>query len=134
MDKIEAELLTANSAFYGAFLKADYKAMDALWARVAPVCCIHPGWPPIHGRDAVMSTWQGVLKRPSQIKAFGERAIVLGDVGVVIGFESLGNVSLVATNVFMREEGLWKMIHHQAGVAEHARNEIETAKNRSQLH
>jgi SnoaL-like protein len=134
MAKTEVDLLNANRAFYAIFTKADYSAMDALWARVAAVSCIHPGWPPICGRDEVMSTWKGILRRPSKINAFGERATIVGDVGLVIGFESLGNISLVATNVFAWEEGGWKMIHHQAGVAEHATAEVENAKERNRLH
>ena len=47
----------ANEAFYVAFSTRDLEAMDALWARQAPVTCIHPGWNALTGRDAVMESW-----------------------------------------------------------------------------
>jgi hypothetical protein len=134
MAKTEADLLKANNAFYHSFHVADFNAMDNLWARALPVSCIHPGWPPIHGRDLVMNSWKGMLRRPSKINAFGEKASVVGDVGVVTGFESFGNISLVATNIFAWEGDGWKMIHHQAGIAEHAQTQVEEAKAKSQLH
>ena len=43
------------------------------------------------------------------------RAFVLGAVAYVICFEDLDGGYLVATNVFVREGSLWRMIHHQAG-------------------
>ena len=44
-------LLFANEAFYAAFAGHDYAAMEALWARHAPVACIHPGWGVLEGRE-----------------------------------------------------------------------------------
>lgn len=118
----EGDLLAANGAFYAAFADGDAAAMDALWARKAPVACVHPGWTPVHGRDEVMSTWVGILQNPPRppVRAYGERVMLLGDVGAVIGLEAIGNVTLVATNLFVREGGVWKMVHHQAAIAERA--------------
>ena len=36
-------VLAANLEFYRAFTMRDVAAMDALWARDAPVACLHPG-------------------------------------------------------------------------------------------
>lgn len=118
----EGDVLAANGAFYAAFAAGDYAAMNALWARQAPVACVHPGWPPVHGREKVMSAWHGILGNPPRpaVRPFGEHAMLLGDVGVVIGFEAIGDITLVATNVFARENGAWKMVHHQAAVTETA--------------
>jgi ketosteroid isomerase-like protein len=118
----EGSLLAANGAFYAAFAAGDAEAMNALWAQEAPVACIHPGWPPVHGREKVMSTWVGILQNPPRpaVRAYGERVMLLGDVGAVIGFEAIGDVTLVATNLFIRERGAWKMVHHQAAITERA--------------
>jgi ketosteroid isomerase-like protein len=123
----EGDLIAANGAFYAAFAAGDIEAMDRLWAREAPVACIHPGWPPVHGRDKVMSTWTGILQNPPRpaVRAFGERAMLLGDVGAVIGFEAIGDVTLVATNLFVREGGVWKMVHHQAAITDRAPPETD---------
>ncbi|MEE8533734.1 MAG: nuclear transport factor 2 family protein, partial [Alphaproteobacteria bacterium] len=40
----EQTVLFVNEAFYQAFADGDLAAMDAVWAREAPVACIHPGW------------------------------------------------------------------------------------------
>ena len=47
----EEQVLAANAKFYGAFAAKDVDAMTALWARRAPVACIHPGWHALRGRD-----------------------------------------------------------------------------------
>ncbi len=39
-----AEILFANETFYHVFRTRDLGAMDELWARRAPVVCVHPGW------------------------------------------------------------------------------------------
>ncbi|HJN60958.1 MAG TPA: nuclear transport factor 2 family protein [Alphaproteobacteria bacterium] len=38
----EQAVLDANQAFYTAFAGGDMAAMERIWAREAPVCCIHP--------------------------------------------------------------------------------------------
>ena len=49
-----ATLLFANETFYRAFAERDVTLMGALWAEQEPVTCLHPGWPPVEGRDAVL--------------------------------------------------------------------------------
>jgi ketosteroid isomerase-like protein len=110
----------ANEAFYLAFSTRDLEAMDALWARHAPVTCIHPGWSALIGRDAVMESWQAILTNPNSpaVDCRKSAAHLFGDVGYVICYETLDQGILVATNIFVREEGTWKMTHHQAGATE----------------
>ena len=38
-----------------------------------------------------------------------------GECAIVICYESVGQFTLVATNVFVRETGDWKLVHHQSG-------------------
>ena len=42
---------------------------------------------------------------------------VFGDFACVICHEVLDQGFLVATNLFVLEDGQWKIIHHQAGTA-----------------
>jgi hypothetical protein len=53
--------LAANLEFYRAFATRDVAAMDALWARQAPVACLHPGWTALKDRDTIMQSWEGIL-------------------------------------------------------------------------
>jgi ketosteroid isomerase-like protein len=110
-------VLAANLEFYRAFTLRDLVAMEALWARDAPVSCIHPGWPPLSGRDAVMESWHGILANPDspRIACYDERVAVYGDAALVLCEEELGGGTLVASNLFVREDGAWKIAHHQAG-------------------
>jgi len=110
-------VLFANEAFYRAFADGDVAAMDAVWARAVPVVCIHPGWELISGRDEVMKSWRAILESANRpkIRIHGARAFVRGDMAFVVCYEALDQGFLVATNVFMREDGGWLMVHHQAG-------------------
>lgn len=108
-------VLAANRAFYHAFASRDLAAMDALWAQHAPVACIHPGWDALIGRAAVMASWRDILTQPTPISCRAERVLPLGDSACVICHESVGGGVLIATNVFVREAGTWRMVHHQAG-------------------
>ncbi len=110
-------VLFANEAFYLAFNGRDYRAMDALWAADAPVSCIHPGGGPIFDREAVMASWKSILAHgsDSQIRSHAPRIRLHGDHAVVVCFEEIAGNMLIATNVFLREDGAWKMVHHQAG-------------------
>jgi ketosteroid isomerase-like protein len=116
-------ILFANSAFYAAFTGRDIDAMERLWADGA-VCCVHPGWVPLYGREAVLKSWRGILGNAAA-PAVAPRAVrveVRGGLGIVTCIEVLTSAnepdqSLAATNVFVRDGSLWKMIHHQAGHA-----------------
>ena len=112
-----AAVLFANDAFYVAFLSNDFETMETLWARQAPVSCIHPGWHHLKGRDLVMESWRGILSNPegTPFQPRNATANVHGDMAVVICYEVFQEASLVATNVFVREDGHWRVMHHQSG-------------------
>ena len=116
-DSDTAALLFANEAFYDAFRLRDYSAMDRLWARDTAVACVHPGWPAVIGREAVLRSWNGILTGPNapQIGYRSPTAFVQGSSGFVICYETLDSGVLVASNLFVREDGVWKLVHHQAG-------------------
>ena len=110
-------VLAANLEFYRAFTTRDFAAMDALWARRTPVACVHPGWPPLADRDAVMESWQGILANPDapRIACYDERVLMYGDAALVVCEEELDGGTLVASNWFVREETEWRLAHHHAG-------------------
>lgn len=112
--------LFANAAFYAAFGARDMKAMEDVWSRDQPVSCIHPGWPAVHGRTEVMSSWAGILsgRNPPRIVCRADRAELLGNVAVVTCVEIInGQGTLAATNIFVKAGPHWAMVHHQAGPA-----------------
>jgi hypothetical protein len=110
-------VLAANLEFYRAFTTRDIAAMEALWAQVSPVACLHPGWPPLVERDEIIESWRGILSNPDspRITCYDERVFLYDDTAFVICEEELAGGTLIATNYFVREAGAWQICHHQAG-------------------
>ena len=120
------EILAANRRFYDAFARADLGAMDDVWARDAPVSCVHPGWAALDEREEIMLSWRAILsgEAPTELEFGSAEAYPGEDMAYVVCTETIGDAQLVATNVFIREEGDWKIVHHHAGpVVRRARKE-----------
>lgn len=111
----EHAVLAANATFYRAMAAGDLAAMDALWARARPVACIHPGWRTLIGRAVVMESWRAVLANPPAITHAAAACHLLGDAAFVTCTESIEGTVLAATNLFVREDGAWRLVHHHAG-------------------
>jgi len=109
-------VLAANRAFYDALNAKDLVAMDALWARSVSVACVHPGWNVLAGREQVMASWTAILGNPAQprVQSGAESAYLFGDVAYVICRELVSGAPLAATNVFVREGGVWRLAHHHS--------------------
>lgn len=108
-------LMLANASFYSAFAAGDLAAMDDVWARDTEVVCIHPGWNLLRGREAVMASWHRILDgEATEISHSEPAAWVRGGMGMVVCLEHVGRLRLVATNVFVIEQGRWTMVHHHA--------------------
>ena len=112
-----AAVLFANDSFYLTFQTGDAHAMDEIWSSGDAVSCLHPGWPPLLGRATVMQSWRAILANPQQQAVAAHAAVVElhGDTAIVICYETVGQFTLVATNIFVRETGGWKLVHHQSG-------------------
>lgn len=116
---MDVAVLFANEAFYAAFTGRDLEAMDNVWSERETITCIHPGWPALLGREAVMESWRAILTNPQspQVNVTGATATVLGEVAYVVCYEHLSEAVLIATNIFVREDGWWRLVHHQAGTS-----------------
>ncbi len=114
---LETAVLAANRAFYDAFAERNSGIMEHLWAREHVVACIHPGWAPLHGMDAVLGSWRAILGSPDAptIQCTDATALVFGETALVTCVEHVRDGSLAATNVFTLERGEWRLVHHQAG-------------------
>ncbi len=110
-------VLFANEAYYAAFQSGNYETMETLWARSVPVTCIHPGANNLSGWELVMESWKSILTNDDLVnmEIVNPKANVYGEVAVVVCYEVFQEVTLVATNIFVKEENHWKMVHHQAG-------------------
>jgi ketosteroid isomerase-like protein len=110
-------VLAANLEFYRAFAARDLAAMDGLWAQRAPVACLHPGWIALKERNAIMESWQGILSNPDapRIACFDEQVFLYGNAALVLCEEELDGGTLAASNLFIREDDEWRIVHHHAG-------------------
>jgi len=115
----QAAVLDANATFYRAFTEGDYAAMSELWAERAPATCFHPGARALIGRSAVLDTWRQILGGSSRLKLRCDQPVVrvLGQTAIVTCYEGNNDepAHLAATNVFVLEDGRWRMVHHHAG-------------------
>jgi ketosteroid isomerase-like protein len=115
----EAAVLYANATFYRAFTAGDYAAMSELWAERAPVACLHPTAQTCIGRSLVLDTWKQILRGPSRFELRCDDPVVhvFGDAAIVTCYEGADDdpAHLAATNVFVMEDGRWRMVHHHAG-------------------
>lgn len=119
MGPAEDDVRAANEAFYEAFRKRDASGMEVLWAKSAPVACMHPGMKALVGRAAVLRSWRGILAHPKapSLGCSDVSVHVLGTSAFVTCLEGAEGEGprLAATNVFVHEEGRWRLVHHQAG-------------------
>lgn len=115
----EAAVLEANHEFYRAFSRGDYAAMSELWAKSVSVACLHPGARLLSGRQAVLASFRELLAAAPAWKLVSRDTRVhwLGEGAFVTCLEANGDqpAHLAATNIFVREEGRWRMVHHHAG-------------------
>jgi ketosteroid isomerase-like protein len=118
----ESEVLASNDAFYDAFNTRDMTAMDRLWAERAPVVCLHPGSTALHGRSQVIRSWKSILASHGapRVVIEGSRVVMLGETAMVLCYERVTDPEtgtgavLAATNVFVRESGEWRLVHHHS--------------------
>jgi SnoaL-like domain len=109
-------ILAANAAFYEAFAAGNAGQLIQLWADDDDISCIHPGWPAIIGRTAVIGSWRDILlseNRP-QITCEEPYPVITGDCGRVLCVELIGSAAFAASNHFRHINGIWRLVHHQS--------------------
>lgn len=111
-----ASVLDANQALYDAFNTRNAEAVADLWAEGVPVACIHPGWAAVRGRENVLATWTAILANPDQPRIIvgAAEAHVAGDSAWVLCRELVSGTPLAATNLFLRQNGRWRVVHHHS--------------------
>jgi translation initiation factor 2A len=118
-----ANVADANERFYDAFRKGDIHAMRACWGKGDHVQCLHPGAACVGGDEDVARSWEivfsGVPKGVGlEIQVEQTRVHASGDFGFVTCVEKArsddGYGVLACTNVFERQKGEWKIVHHHA--------------------
>jgi len=118
--KIAAEfgVRRAQDDFYSAFSRGDLEAMGDAWSAEKRVRVVHPGMSSIEGRDAIMTSWAQILRGGDggfDISPAQTQIEISGQVAMCSCIEETpGGGKLEALNIYIRENGSWKMILHHA--------------------
>ncbi|MBI4468728.1 MAG: nuclear transport factor 2 family protein [Acidobacteria bacterium] len=123
MDEIKA-LEKANQDFYEALQALSLERMDRVWLHEGWVKCIHPGWDVIEGWPGIRHSWENIFRSTEAMKiAVTQASIqVQGDMAIVVCTENISSYTAegvrsglaLATNLFLRREDQWLLIHHHA--------------------
>lgn len=120
----EQEVLAVNQAFYEALESLSLEKMDLAWWHEDWVICIHPGWDLIQGWEEVRESWATIFRSTEYMRVAVSRPLVhvFGDTAWITCIENVTSTfaqgfstGLVeATNIFVRRNGQWRMVHHHA--------------------
>ena len=126
----EDEVREASKKFYAALssmLNGDAGPLSEIWSHGAEVSTMHPIGGREVGWDQVRNSWEQV----AQLASGGEGKLsdqviqVVGDAAYELGIER-GQVTLAGqpvtiehrvTNIYRREAGAWKVVHHHTDVS-----------------
>lgn len=109
-------VIAANERFYEAFRSGDFSAMEKVWSPRDDVSVYHPSWPGILGREDVMASWYQVMvmAEPPPVFARDVTVVRARKTAMVFCIEVLGDSRMSASNVFVEENGEWKLTNHHA--------------------
>lgn len=121
----EDEVRQASEEFYAALnsmLNGDAGPMGDIWSHEDDVSTMHPLGGRELGWDDVRASWEGAAEAFSGgsvnvtdlvVRSLGDAAYTLGveQLDATVGEETIQSEFRV-TNLYRREAGTWKMVHH----------------------
>ena len=122
----------ASKQFYAALsamLNGDASLLADIWSHSATVTTMHPIGGRQVGWDEVRQSWEQVARLASagQVTLDEQIIRVAGDVAYELGVER-GHLKIAGqeiraiddrvTNVYLREAGQWKMVHHHTDISQ----------------
>ncbi|MDQ2870772.1 MAG: nuclear transport factor 2 family protein [Acidobacteriota bacterium] len=133
----ETAVAAANLAFYRALEARELSAIDLVWSHSETASCIHPGWHRLDGWREIRRSWENIFEssRPWTVTCEDVRIVISGEMAWVSCVEVIrpfgstrpdAAARMQATNLFAREDGDWKMIHHHASASPDDETEEET--------
>lgn len=131
-----------EAAYYDAFARLDLTQMVALWLPGERAVCIHPGGQMLRGSDEVLDGWRNIFNGAQppiveyrRIDAFSSETLTVHLVEERIRPHQAPaerTNHLIATNVFLRQEGRWYLAEHHGSLPliRPPRREVEPEKPR----
>ena len=141
--KDEDDVRAASKAFYAAMnrmLAGDASALGKIWSHSATVTTMHPiggrqvGWDQVKAsfdQVAKSSTGGEVTLTDQLIRVMGDTAYELGveHAQFAIGGEPL-HVKSRVTNIYHRDAGAWKLVHHHGDKSPGIAEALDRAKDK----
>jgi ketosteroid isomerase-like protein len=129
----EDEVRAVSEKFYAALnrmAKGDAASFADVWSHGATVTTMHPIGGREVGWDQVRNSWEQVaqIATGGWVKRSDQFIQVIGDVAYELGVER-GEITLAGeqvgfdervTNIYRRESGAWKMVHHHSDLSQPA--------------
>jgi len=126
----EDEVRNASNKFYAALNRmanGDAGPLADIWSHSATVTTMHPIGGREVGWDQVRKSWEQVAQLASggQVKLADQVIQIAGDAAYELGVER-GQVTIAGqqvtiddrvTNIYRRESGAWKIVHHHTDIA-----------------
>ncbi|HEX9395107.1 MAG TPA: nuclear transport factor 2 family protein [Burkholderiales bacterium] len=128
-NKIFPTAQDAETAFYEALERCDLEGMMAVWAEDEDIVCVHPAGTRLTGQDQVRASWAqlfagGAHARVQVTQLAAVSGVMFSVHSVHENFRLAGvrpgeppPATIVATNVYLRTAGGWRMIVHHASPA-----------------
>lgn len=127
----EDEVRQASEQFYAALnsmANGDAGPLADIWSHSATVTTMHPIGGRENGWDEVRGSWEGVagLATDGQVSLHDQLIQAAGDMAYEVGTErgqfmlagNLVSIEQRVTNVYRREGGAWKIVHHHTDLSE----------------
>jgi len=115
---------TAEFAFYAALETGDLDAMMAVWEGGEHIVCIHPMGPRLQGVAQLRESWRQIFSSGVKLRFHisGAHSVIQDDLAIrvvyehitVLGVEEQPAQPVIATNVYRRTVGGWRLILHHA--------------------
>jgi ketosteroid isomerase-like protein len=123
------DLISANKAFYSAFSSLSIDEIQGCCVASDSDVCIHPGWSPIKGWNAIAEAWVEIFESTNYIQVTPSDVVaqISGDVGWITCLENIYSLvgvqqlmgQVAATNIFKRTDSGWKLsVHHGSPIVQ----------------
>ncbi len=130
------DLVKANENFYFAIKNCDLESMKSIWLQEPSVKCVHPGWPMLHGWEAVSQSWKNIFENgaPIDIELHDVDTHISGNSAWVVCIEKISyriedeihSGYAQSTNIYRFDEGKWLLALHHASPVPAPRGEVSS--------
>jgi ketosteroid isomerase-like protein len=116
----------AEHAFYDAIERGDLEAMMAAWSDDEEIICIHPTGQRLNGHATIRESWRQIFENGSRLHVrvthtirWNSALMAVHNVleTLYIGDDPTPHGPMLATNVFIRGSGGWRLVAHHTSAA-----------------